>query len=148
MPSDRIRPLALALILDGPRTLVEEGYDEVKDKSYFRLIGGGIEFGETGEQAMRRELREEIGAEASFVEYLETLENLFVYGGAPGHELCRVYRVELADERLYELDELERLDRATGGERTQWAEVERFLIRREPLYPDGAVELLERVLPG
>jgi 8-oxo-dGTP pyrophosphatase MutT (NUDIX family) len=142
----RIRPLALALVIDGRRLLVETGTDTAKGERFFRLLGGGIEFGETGEQALRRELLEEIGAEVAEAEYLETLENIFTYLGDPGHELCRVYRVRFAEQRLYERDEFERLDQDPGEERTLWMRVEPFLDHAERIYPDGVVELLERML--
>ena len=140
-----IRVTALALPLDGRRLLVETGTDEVKGERFYRLIGGGIEFGETGEEAIRRELREELDAEVADVVYLETLENIFVYRGEAGHELCRIYRVTFADRMLYERGELDRHDREPGKEQTLWVDVERFLGGDERLYPDGAPTLLERV---
>ena len=139
-----IRVTALALPLDGRRVLVETGTDEVKGERFYRLIGGGIEFGETGEEAVCRELREELDAEVAEAEYLETLENIFVYRGERGHEVCRIYRVTFADRSVYEREELDRHDRDPDDERTGWADVERFLSGSSRLYPHGVPELLER----
>jgi 8-oxo-dGTP pyrophosphatase MutT (NUDIX family) len=44
---------------------------------YYRPLGGGIDFSETGEEAARRELREELGVELGSVRFLGFLENLF-----------------------------------------------------------------------
>jgi ADP-ribose pyrophosphatase YjhB (NUDIX family) len=134
-----IRPLALALIPDGGRLLVAEGTDSVKRERFFRLLGGGIEFGETGEDAVRRELLEEIGARAAEVEYLATLENIFIYEGERGHELCRIYHVELSDRELCVRDPIPLLD--TDGV-ARWVAIDGFLNGSERLYPDGVPELL------
>ena len=48
-----------------------------KGRLYYRPIGGTIEFGERGEEAVRREFREEIAAELTEVRYLGTLENIY-----------------------------------------------------------------------
>jgi ADP-ribose pyrophosphatase YjhB (NUDIX family) len=138
-----IRVTALALPLDGRRILVETGTDEVKGERFYRLIGGGIEFGETGEEAIRRELREELDAELDEAEYLETLENIFVYRGEAAHEVCRIYRVTFSDRGVYDREELDRHDRERDVERTLWVDVEDLLVTR--LYPHGTAALIRRV---
>jgi ADP-ribose pyrophosphatase YjhB (NUDIX family) len=57
--------MALALIRRRQEILVEEGCDEIKNETFFRLLGGRIEFGERGAHAVRRELREELGVETT-----------------------------------------------------------------------------------
>jgi len=57
----RIRVQALALVRSGDRILVEMGRDEVKDETFFRALGGTVEFGETGAETVRREFLEELG---------------------------------------------------------------------------------------
>jgi ADP-ribose pyrophosphatase YjhB (NUDIX family) len=137
-----IRATALALILDGDRVLVSEGFDDVKRERFYRLLGGGIEFGETGAEAVIREVGEEIGARVAGAEYLATLENIFVYLGAPGHEIARIYLVTLADLPSYACDEIRRFDE-TRAVRTVWMPVDAFLSVVERLYPDGAVDVLD-----
>jgi 8-oxo-dGTP pyrophosphatase MutT (NUDIX family) len=137
-----IRPTALALILDGNRLLVSEGFDDLKDERFYRLLGGGIEFGDTGAEAVAREVGEEIGARIARIEYLATLENIFVYQGAPGHEIARIYSVVLAELPSYVDGEIPRLDE-TRAVRTLWMSVDAFLTGAETLYPDGIVDVLE-----
>lgn len=72
------------LIRRGDEILVEAGRDEAKGETFFRLLGGTIEFGERGADALRRELLEELGAEVDVGRHLATLENLFTYEGEPG----------------------------------------------------------------
>ena len=46
MKKNRIRPLAICVFLNNNRILVAEGYDPIKQQTFYRPLGGGIEFGE------------------------------------------------------------------------------------------------------
>ena len=111
----RIRVQALALIRRGDRILVETGRDEVKDETFFRLLGGTVEFGETGAETVRREFLEELGTALDVGRLVATIENLFTYEGEPAHEICLVYACSLRDERLYALDEWDAHEETAGG---------------------------------
>ena len=90
MTQHRIRPLALCIFSFRGRILVNEAHDPVKDQSYCRPLGGGIDFGEPSELAVVREIREELGAAVTNLRFLGTLENIFTYLGKPGHEIIQV----------------------------------------------------------
>ena len=98
-PPTTIRPLALAVIRRNDRILVFRGEDPTKAEVFYRPLGGGIEFGETGETAVRRELREEIGAELVNIRPLGALENLFTYNGGAGHEIILLFEADLRTRR-------------------------------------------------
>ena len=62
------------------------------------LPGGHIEFGETGREALVREVKEELGVESSTGAFLGALENSFMQNGKPHAEINLVYELELADD--------------------------------------------------
>ncbi len=102
--SGTIRVLALGLIQDGDRLFVSQGYDPVKQETFYRALGGGVEFGEPSQEALKREFQEELQATLTNIEYLGCLENLFEYNGTPYHELIQLYRCAFAQTQFYQVD--------------------------------------------
>jgi len=56
-----IRPIAICVIRRRDEILVFESRDTVKNETFYRPLGGGINFGEHSKDAVRREIFEEIG---------------------------------------------------------------------------------------
>ena len=56
-----IRPVVLGIAIKNGKILVSEGYDKVKKQTFYRCLGGGIEFLETSQEALKREYKEELG---------------------------------------------------------------------------------------
>ena len=137
-----IRPLALVLVKrDDGSILAAPGFDYVKKQRFYRPLGGGIEFGERAEDAARRELQEELGAELTEVRLLGTFENLFTYQGQPGHELIWLFEARFTDQSLYERDVVI-ADESGSKFEVHWVPVETFRRGEAPLYPDGLFDLL------
>jgi ADP-ribose pyrophosphatase YjhB (NUDIX family) len=141
-----IRPIALAVPRRGDDLLVFEYHDSTKDQTFYRPLGGGIDFGETAESAVLREMREELAAELLDVRLLGVLENIFHAFGGPGHEIAFVFDCRLADRSLYEGEVVgEILDDA--GTKVLWRSLDSFTTRN-PLYPDGLSDLLRGSAPS
>jgi ADP-ribose pyrophosphatase YjhB (NUDIX family) len=141
----RITPIALALIRREAEILVEGARDEVKDETFFRLLGGEIEFGEKGAEAVRRELREELGADSEVMRLFAIIENVFTYEGEPSHEIDLIYECRLHDDRLNSLDEWEAHETTRAGlitHRVAWKDPDSFRNGDEILYPEELLELL------
>jgi 8-oxo-dGTP pyrophosphatase MutT (NUDIX family) len=139
----RIRPIAICVLRHAGKILVFRGWDHVKQETFYRPLGGGIEFGETGEQAIVREIAEEIGAQLTDVRYLFTLENIFTCNGQAGHEIILVFEGNLIDPELYAQQAFE--GREDSGESFQavWKPLSDFGPAGDNIYPDG---LLARLL--
>ena len=140
---NHIRPIAICVFKNNNRILVFEGYDAIKNKTYYRPLGGGIEFGENGEAAVRREIMEELHSEIDELKHLGFLENIFLHNGNMGHEIVMVYDGALIKAELYEQAEMEVIE--ANGERIRvvWKSLHEFGEEKSILYPTGLLKLLQ-----
>ena len=141
MPIDHknIRVLALAMINHQGKFLACAGFDELKNRRHYRLLGGGVEFGETSVQALRRELKEELGLSINIVKLLGVEENRFIFNGRPGHEIIFLYQVKLRSQRAYRQNDFPILD-SKGAYRAEW--IDSNNLRGARFYPLLAVKYL------
>lgn len=142
MPTSNIRPLAICLFTYHGRILVNEAHDSVKNQRFFRPIGGGINFGETGALAVAREVREELNSEVRDLRLVGTLENIFTYNGAPGHEIVLIYDGKFTDTSLYTREFLPGVESNGQSFEARWHSSASF-TNATPLYPHGLPELLQ-----
>ena len=147
MKAGKIRPIAICVFYHQGRILVNEGYDSVKKQTFFRPLGGKIEFGEKSSETVRRELLEEIGCEVNNLSYLTTLENIFTYNGERGHEIVIVYDGDFTDKSVYQHPIIHGLEDGHDPINAVWKPLSDFQagfdrIVDTPLYPTGLLELL------
>jgi 8-oxo-dGTP pyrophosphatase MutT (NUDIX family) len=139
----QIRPIAICIFRHHGKILVFEGYDPQNNETFYRPLGGGIEFGERSTDTVCRELREELGAEVRDLVYLGTLENIFTFDGKSGHEIVQVYDGVLTESGLYGQAVI--LGHEAGVEepfRAMWKSLDEFGPGKSILYPDGLLEML------
>lgn len=135
-----IRPIAICTFRHNGRILVGEGYDSAKGERYHRPVGGSLKFGETSEEAVRREVDEEIGVQITNLRLLGVLENIFSCEGQDAHEIVFVYEARFRDEKLYRRPLLRGCEECAGAYAAVWRDP------REPaptLHPEGLLDLLE-----
>ncbi|MCU0328204.1 MAG: NUDIX domain-containing protein [Chitinophagales bacterium] len=131
----QIRPIALAYIEHQGKWLVQEGYDPIKALTFYRFLGGGIEFQEISREAIARELREEIGAiDITVKELVLVHEDIFDFHGKPTHLIEFIYRVVL-ESRFHELNEVPQNENGTLG-MAKWIDQTKFLNRELVFYPE------------
>ena len=140
--SETIRPIAICVIRRGGEILVFKGFDKVKNETFYRPLGGRIEFDELGKDAVAREIHEEIDAELKDVSYVGAIENLFSLEGKRGHEIVLVYEATFADRSLFDRDTFDGVE--TNGEAfdVMWVSLEYFRRGSAPLYPDSLLDLI------
>lgn len=92
---NNIRINALSIIVHNDKILALKGFDENKHESFLRLLGGGVEFGETLEQALIREIKEELGYGIQNIKLLEVYENIFTFNSIPKHEITFLFKCNL-----------------------------------------------------
>lgn len=141
----RIRPLALCIFRRGDKILLARGYDSSKGETFYRPIGGKIEFGESAARTVAREVMEELAVEVADIIYLGALENIFHYEGKPGHEIVLIFDGRFVDESLNH-DDVRLIGKDDGDTlyEANWHSLAVFRAAdAPPLYPDGLLALID-----
>jgi len=103
----KIRPVALGVVRRGDELLVGEDSNSATGETFYRLLGGGVEFGEHSRDAVVREFEEELGVTFEVERHVGTFEDVFEVDGETSHELWRVYEGELVEDWPYEREDFE-----------------------------------------
>lgn len=135
------RPIAICVVRHDDKIFVAEGFDSVKKETFYRPLGGTIEFGEYGRDTVVRELMEEVGEPLTNVRFIGTRENIYTLQGSPGHEIVLIYEGDFVNKDIYDRQTVE----AREGEAVfiaKWMPMSDFVGGRFPLYPDGLLGML------
>ena len=89
--------------LQGDLLLVRRGKEPAKGT--LDLPGGFVDMFETGEDAVRREVKEETGLEVKSCRYLFSLPNLYLYSGFEVHTLDMFYECMVDDFEIARADD-------------------------------------------
>jgi len=149
-PPIRIRGLSLALIRrpsDGG-WLAVYGKDSRKNQEFYRPPGGGIEFGESSNETVRREMMEEFEAVVEPLHLWGVTENIFTYEGNPGHEIVFLWECRFVDERFYAQDEIIISDDGGARNPAHWVDPDDLAARGIVLHPVGLPEILRQKKMG
>ncbi|WP_214368015.1 hypothetical protein [Pseudonocardia sp. H11422] len=91
---------------------------------------------------MRRELREELGAEPDGIAQVGVLESIVTCTGRPGHEIVFVFVAVLRDRSFYECDGVGVVQ--DEGSPVSWRPRAAFRDGSARLCPEGLLDLLVR----
>lgn len=140
----KIRVIALAVLQRGDgKLLLSKGEDTVKSEVFYRCIGGGVEFGEKGEQALIREFREEIGKDIIVETFLDVAENIFEWQGKAGHEIVLFYKCRFAHKEDEGIENIDRIDEV--GDVTHWKSLADIRHEGALLHPHQLIGMLENL---
>lgn len=119
-----------------------------EDRS-FAFPGGHVTFGETNAETLKREFREEIGADISVGELKWVAEVFFPWGNKPCHQICLYYMVEIQNREI-PLDGVfpakEHLEGRNFDLEFHWVPLD--IAGQLEIYPTNAKELLSRLDEG
>lgn len=136
-PPAHIRVVALGLHWRAGALLVAEVPDDDGSLKGLRPLGGGVEFGETWEQALRREFREELGVGIEITSPPLVMENLFEHRGALGHEIIFVADVRFEEGAFAGVDEITFEEHDGTPCRARWVPLGALDEAGPPLFPTG-----------
>lgn len=134
MPEKQIRVKAMCLFINNGKVLAAKGRDDSKNQDFYRVIGGTVEFGETGEEAIRREVKEELASEIENLKPLPLIENIFTYEGKSGHQITFLFRGELSKKELYN-QEIVIIKEPTYEIQAYWVPCQDIIDGKIILYP-------------
>lgn len=96
-PASHIRFKALGLHWRGDGLLAAEVLDDAGRVKGVRPLGGSVMFGETAEDALIREFREELGITVRPLGQPFFMENIYRHEGHVGHEILAIFDVAFPD---------------------------------------------------
>lgn len=143
MKPNVIRPIAICVFRHNGHILAAEHHDPEKQQTFYRPLGGAIEFGEYSAATIAREMVEELDTAVVDLRYLGTLENVFNYNGQVGHEIVMVYDGAFADRSLYVRAVIHGVEDNGHSFRAVWVSLAAVQDpAAPPIYPTGLLELL------
>ena len=119
-----------------------------EDRS-FAFPGGHVSFGETNEQTLIREFREETGLDIRVGELKWVAEIFFPWGEKTCHQICLYYLVEVQDESVTAEGKFigrEQLEGRKFDLEFHWVPIEQ--VKKLEVYPVQVAELLEKLDEG
>lgn len=124
MTSD-IRFVALGAVRRTDDLLVFEGESPETGEPFYRLLGGGVEFGEHSRDAVIREFDEELGVEFDDQRLVGTFERVFSSVGDTAHEVWRVYEGRIVEDWPYGRESFTFVEPELGTEHVaRWMPIE------------------------
>ncbi len=132
-----IRPIVVGLVKKDNKLFGMPGYNKHTNQHYVRLLGGGVEFLETLEVALKREFKEELDAEINIKEFLGFEDNIFVFDGKNAHEHVFLYDIDLLKD--FDINEeyvyTEQLEDGIKEQKVVWFDIDDIKSGKLVVFP-------------
>ncbi len=132
----KIKVKAMCLFKCKGKVFVCKARDEVKKETFFRVIGGSVEFSETAEESVRREIKEELNCEIKNIKFLTVVESIFTYRGEKGHEVVFLFGGDLSNKDIYKKESICYVEANGEKQNAEWVEISDIFKGKIKLYPE------------
>lgn len=117
------------------KTLAAKGNDKAKGEIFYRVLGGGLNFDESAENGVRREIKEELDCEVENLKLIDVFENRYTYGGVRGHDVIFLYTGALSNKSLYQRESIHIVEEDYELD-AEWVPIDQVLSGKIILYPE------------
>lgn len=135
-PAPEIVVKVLALIYKGASLLACPIFEYGEFKG-IRPIGGTIKFGETKEEALKREIKEELNLTTKIIEDWMSFENIYHHENKIGHEYIFVAEVEFLSLAALNKEHFDIIESDGQHIKAQWYALEEIINGKLTLFPEG-----------
>jgi len=142
-PHKRIRTKVIGIAKHNEKILMCEVLDDKCSLKGWCPLGGEVNFGETVEAALKREIYEELGCDITIVGPSIVCENLFDHEEAKGHEIVFAFPIKLNNEELYAKNRFQISEDKGSLHWVEWVPVQKFESSQAIFFPP---ELQSRIL--
>jgi ADP-ribose pyrophosphatase YjhB (NUDIX family) len=144
-PQNSIRGKVIGLAKHKTRLLVCEVLNDEGILKGWCPLGGGIEFGEAAESALKREFLEELGCNVQIIGDPMVWENIFKHHGIQGHEIIFAFPIRFDDAQIYAKNRFQIFEARGSSHWVEWIEIERFKTGEFSLFPPALLEKIDSV---
>ena len=134
-PSQTIRTKVIGIIKNDNKLLVCEVLNDHGERKGWCPPRGGVDFCETCEQALKREIGEVLGCSITISQGPFICENIFEHHGFKGHEIVLIYHIHLDDQEIYNKQRFQIFESRGSKHWMEWINIEDFYSRKEILFP-------------
>lgn len=136
----RNRSKVVCVLNNGDHYLLTVRVDPVKRLTFLIPVGGGVEPGESPEEAVHREVHEELGIGLADAQFLGTLVNTLQWKGEWRRETVHCYAAPVLPQ------EVPSIGTEYDGQPLPlvWRTLQELREGSLPLFPDGLIDLLNR----
>lgn len=141
-PVQSVQAKVIGICVNKGALLAMEVYADDGSIKGVRPLGGLIEFGESREQAIKREFMEELETNISLSGRWRTFENLYEHAGMRGHELIFAIGISLENKSLYREDVIVFSEDSGTTSTARWFPIDDLKSGKVSLFPTGLLEAI------